>query len=264
MSCITLLSDFGLQDASVASAKGILMQHAPAAQFVDITHLVEPFHLQQAAYLLLASYRNFPKGTCHVQLFDIFSEKAPRLVLCQYEGHYFLAPDNGLLSLAFGAAVTDVWQCYELPASGVFRDWLIETGRVAAQLQTDAPADLGLSSCTLKNAPHHWLPKISEDEIECHVIHIDRYENVVINLRKEDFEEHLRGRSFCIQFMRNEELTQLSTHFYNVNEGMKLCRFNATGYLEIAINRGRAASLFGFKLFREKHLIYNSIKIFFK
>ncbi len=264
MSCITLLSDFGLQDASVASAKGILMQHAPDAQFVDITHLVEPFHLQQAAYLLLASFRNFPKGTCHVLLFDIFSEKSPRLVLCEYEDHYFLAPDNGVLSLAFGAEPYSVWQCFELITPGIFKDWLNETGRVAALLQTNKPSVLGFAACTLKNAPHHWLPKISEDEIECHVIHIDRYENVVINLRREDFEEHIKDRSFSIQFMRNEELSTLSTHFYNVAEGMKLCRFNATGYLEIAINRGKAASLFGFKLFREKHLIYNSIKIFFR
>ncbi len=264
MSCITLLSDFGLQDASVASAKGILMQHAPDASFVDITHLVEPFHLQQAAYLTRAAYRNFPIGTCHILLFDIFSEKSPRLVLAEHDGHYFLAPDNGLLSLAFGEEVINVWMCYELTATGVFRDWLSETGRVAAQLQTAAPIGLGFTQCMLKNAPHHWLPKITEHEIECHVIHIDRYENVVINLRRDDFEQHLNGRSFRIEFMRNEELTQLSTHFYNVSEGMKLCRFNATGYLEIAINRGRAASLFGFRLFREKHLIYNSIKIYFQ
>lgn len=264
MSCITLLSDFGLQDASVASAKGILMQHAPQAQFVDISHLVEPFHLQQAAYLIKASYRSFPTGTCHILLFDIFSEKSPRLVLVEHEGHFFLAPDNGLLSLAFGAAVSNVWQCFELTSQGIFSDWLAITGRVAGQLQVQSAAALNLSPCSLKNAPHHWLPKITDDEIECHVIHIDRYENVVINLRQEDFERHLRGRTFRIEFMRNEELTQLSTHFHNVSEGMKLCRFNATGYLEIAINRGRAAALFGFKLFREKHLIYNSIKIYFK
>jgi S-adenosylmethionine hydrolase len=264
MSCITLLSDFGLQDASVASAKGILMQHIPDAHFVDVSHLVEKFHLQQAAYILLASYRNFPKGTCHILLFDIFSEKSPRLVLCEYEGHYFLAPDNGVLSLAFGASVTSVWQCFELITPGIFKDWLNETGRIAALLQKKAPTDLGFATCTLTNAPNHWLPKITENEIECHVIHIDRYENVVINLRREDFDAHLKDRSFSINFARTEELTTLSTHFYNVPEGMKLCRFNSTGYLEIAINRGNAASLFGFKLFNEKHLIYNSIKIFFK
>lgn len=263
MGCITLLSDFGLQDASVAAAKGKLMQHVPDAAFVDISHLVEPFHLQQAAYLLLAAYRHFPKGTCHVLLFDIFSEKVPRLVLGEQNGHYFLAPDNGVLSLAFGEAIGQVWQCFELITPGVFGDWLNEVGKVAAQLQTHAPASLGLTPCSLKNIPHHWLPKFDEQVIECHVIHIDRYENVVVNITQEQFEMYRKGRPFRIEFMRDEELNHISTHFYNVNDGQKLCRFNATGFMEIAINRGKAASLFGFKLFREKHLIYNSIKIFF-
>ena len=83
MGCITLLSDFGLADASVASAKGILIQHKPLANIIDISHQVEPFHLQQAAYLLLAAYSNFPKGTCHVLLFDIFSDNTPTMLLCE-------------------------------------------------------------------------------------------------------------------------------------------------------------------------------------
>jgi len=166
--------------------------------------------------------------------------------------------------MAFGASIIKVWQCYELDGSGVFGDWLNEIGKVAAQLQTNTPQDLGLTVCTLKNAPHHWLPKVEEDIIECHVIHIDRYENVVVNLTQEQFESYRKGRGFRIQFMRDEELSQISTHFYNVHEGQKLCRFNSTGFLEIGINRGKAASLFGFKLFRENHFIYSSIKIFFQ
>ena len=239
------------------------MQHIPEASLVDITHLVEPFHLQQAAYLMMAAYRHFPKGTCHVLLMDIFSEKSPRLVLCEQDGHYFLAPDNGVLSLVFGNEIEQVWQCFELATPGVFSDWLNEIGKIAALLQTRKPDELSLKSCSLKIAPHNWQPRVEDDVIECHVIHIDRYENVVVNLTKEIFEKHQKGRPFRIEFMRDEELTTLSTHFYNVNDGMKLCRFNATGFLEIAINRGGAASLFGFRLSREKHLIYNTINVYF-
>ena len=263
MPCVTLLSDFGLQDASVAIAKGVLMQHVPEAQLVDISHLVETFNIQQAAYLLLSAYNNFPKGSCHVLLFDVFSEQQPRLMLCEYDGHYLLAPDNGVLSLAFGSRLQNVWRCHELDAPGVFSEWLQRVGRTIAQLQTHAPKDLQLTDCSLKIAPQHWLPKVDGNNVECHVVHIDRYENVVINLTREQFDTIGEGRPFRIQFMGDEELRQLSTHFYNVGEGQKLCRFNATGFLEICINRGKAASLFGFKLYRERHFIYNTIKIFF-
>jgi S-adenosylmethionine hydrolase len=263
MPCITLLSDFGLQDASVSIAKGILMQHVPDAQIVDISHLVETFNIQQAAYLLLSAFKNFPSGSCHVLLFDVFSERQPRLMLCEYDGHYLLAPDNGVLSLAFGSKLENVWCFHELSAPGIFSGWLHETGKAIAQLRTQAPQDLDLQPCSLKVAPQHWLPKVIDHSVECHVVHIDRYENVVINLTRDQFDSIGQGRQFRIQFMRDEEITQLSTHFYNVGEGQKLCRFNATGYLEICINRGKAASLFGFKLYRERHFIYNTIKIYF-
>ncbi len=260
---VTLLSDFGAQDASVAVAKGILMQHAPGVQLVDISHLVETFNIQQAAYLLLSAYPNFPQGTCHVLLFDVFSEARPRLMLSGYDGHYFLSPDNGVLSLAFGEKLQHVWQCQELNPGGTFNDWLQFIGRTVAQLQTGTPADLGFNSCSLKVAPQHWQPIVIGDTVECHVVHIDRYENVVINLTRQQFDEIGQGRPFRILFMRDGEISKLSTHFYNVKESELLCRFNATGFMEICINRGKAASLFGFRLYREKHFIYNTIKIYF-
>lgn len=262
---VTLLSDFGLQDASVAIAKGILLQHVPGVQLVDISHLVEPFNMQQAAYLLRSAFPYFPSGTCHVLLFDLMAEREPRLMLCAHEGQYLIAPDNGLLSLAFGEAVgSEVWRCQEIAAAGAFADWLQGIGRTLAQLQTHAAADLGLVPCTLSVAPHQWLPRIDGDSVECHVIHIDRYENVITNLTRTLFDEIGRGRPFRIEWLRGEEaITQLTTHFHEVSESRMLCRFNSTGFLEICINRGKAASLFGFRLFREKHFIYNSIRVFF-
>jgi len=263
MACITLLSDFGLQDASVAAAKGIIMQHVPTAPIVDISHLVEPYHLQQAAYLLSATYPNFSTGTCHILLFDIFSSKAPALVLCEMNGHYFLAPDNGLLPLAFNTVPDTVWRVLDLE-QGTLKDWLHAAGRIANELQSKKPGDLGLNKCELKNAPQHWRPLIETNMAECHVIHIDRFENVIVNMTKDEFEHVRSGRAFRIQFMRDEEITTISTHYNNVREGEELCRFNSTGYLEIAINRGKAASLFGLRLNNEKHVIYNTIKIFFE
>lgn len=264
MGCITLLSDFGLHDASVASSKGILMQYAPQLPVIDISHVIEPYHLQQAAYILAAAYQNFPKGTCHVILFDVFSEKEPRLLLCEENGHYFLAPDNGILALTFNIIPKGVWNIFEMTASNTFKDWLHKAGETVRKLQVKKASELRLPPCDLKKAPLHWRPKVEGNTVECHVIHIDRFENVVINITLEQFEEVGKGRPFSIHFMRNETINELSNHYTQVREGEKLCRFNAAGYLEIAINRGKAASLFGLQLYREKHVMYNTIKIFFE
>ena len=264
MGCITLLTDFGLHDASVASAKGILMQHAPQCPIIDISHTSEPFHLQQAAYLLMAAHPSFARGTCHVAFFDVMSEENPHLILCQKNGQYFLAPDNGLLALAFPGGLENVWQCYELKEPHTFKDWIHTVGSIVAQLQTKTPAQLKLPRSVLKNAPQQWQLKVDVNTVECHVIYIDRFENVVINITREQFNEIGNGRPFRIQFMRDEEITELTPYYATVKESEKLCRFNSAGFLEIAINRGKAASLFGFRLHKEHHMIYHTIKIFFE
>ncbi len=262
MGCITLLSDLGLHDASVASAKGILLQYVPGAPIVDISHYVEPYHLQQAAYLLAASYAHFPKGSCHIVLCDIFANRAPML-LCAKDGHYFIAPDNGVPALAFGRGIEQVWKCMDLAADTGLKEWVSMAAEIAGRLQNNAPEALGLETVTPAHAPSNLRPRIEGNTVECHVIHIDRFENVVLNLTREDFERIGRNRPFSIEFARNEVINELSKSYNDVREGEKLCRFNNAGYLEISINRGNAARLLGLKLAREKHLIYNTVKISF-
>jgi len=263
MGCITLLSDLGLQDASVASIKGILMQVCPQETIIDISHNVFPFHLHQGAYLLSAAYANFPKGTCHLVLCDIFSDSRPKLVLGEKEGHYFLAPANGVLSLAFTNTLTNAWQCNDLRDNGSLKDWIRESATVINQIREN-DGQLNLEPHELKNASANWRPKIEGNTVECHVIHIDTFGNVVLNITAEMFARIGRNRPFIIQLMRDEKIDHLSRRYFDVKEGEKLCRFNSAGYLEISINRGNAADLLGLRLYRDKHLIYNTIKISFE
>jgi S-adenosylmethionine hydrolase len=264
MACLTLLSDLGLQDASVAAAKGILSQYLPDVAIIDIAHEVEPFHLQQAAYLLSAAYPYFPEKTCHIVICDIFSGSPPEMLLCEKDNYYFLAPDNGILSLTLGTNLDSVWKCFEIKANHTLKDWLHEAGKVSKMLQSASANQLGLQPHDLKNAPRHLQPKLDGNVVECHVIHIDRFENVVINITKKQFDAIGRNRPFTIQLIREDTITELSRNYNDVKEGEKLCRFNTAGYLEISINKGKAASLLGLKLYREQHLIYNTIKISFQ
>jgi hypothetical protein len=264
MQCITLLSDFGLQDAAVASVKGILLKHLPQVPLVDITHNVEPFHLQQGAYLMKASYPNFPVGTIHLQLIDVFYQKHPKMVLVYHNGHYFIGPDNGLFSMAFGNDRTEVWKGLELLAGATFADWLENAAKLIVRLQESPASNLGLEPCTLQNSIKNFSALVEADYIECQIIHIDRYENVIINLSRKQFDEVGRGRDFRIVFTRDEDINKISRHYTDVGHGQKLCRFNSAGYLEIAINRGKAAGLFGLRMGPNNNSIYHTVKIYFK
>jgi S-adenosylmethionine hydrolase len=260
MACITLLSDFGLQDASVAIAKGTLVQQAPGVTIMDISHEVKPFYAPQAAYLLSAAYKNFPPGTCHIILFDLFSEKPSRIILSEHNSQYFLSPDNGLLPIALGAGNISSWLYFEMNASQTFIDWLKAAGQAANLLQERNPAGLGLPDYKLKSSAQKTPQLSGQGFVACEVMHIDQYENVVVNITRHQFEELAKGRSFSIRFMEVEEINTMSSNYTDVREGFKLCRFNSNGYLEICINRGKAASLFGLR----QGSRHNGIKIFFE
>lgn len=264
MNGITLLSDFGLLDATLANVKGTLMQFLPNTTIVDISHQVEPFHRHQAAYLLASCYKSFSPSTCHIVLFDLFYQSNADVLLGEVDGQYIITPDNGLLSLAFGPKLHKVWHCGKVNSAKGLKGWLHHVGALLQQLLENTPETLALEETTLKQAPSNWSPLIKEESIECHIIHIDRFENVIINITKAEFEAARKKRKFTISFMNNMEINSISVHYSDVKEGDKLCRFNATGFLEIAINRGKAASLLGFQLRQEKHLIYNTINIKFE
>ena len=259
MGYIALLSDLGLQDASVAIARGILMQYPHGLDMADVTHDVTPFNTRQAAYLLGSAYRNFPTGTYHVLLFDIFFEKNPSLLLSEHDGHFFLYSDNGTIPIAIAQEPANTWQCTKLKSGETFIDWLHAIGKTITGLQTNKIDRAELPAYLLKTeAP----PAINADAeiIECEVIHIDQYENVVTSITRKQFDKVGRGRQFRLQFMRVEEINEVSTNYNDARTGYKLCRFNSNDYLEICINRGKAASLFGLRLGGRN----NEIKLIFE
>lgn len=260
---LTLLSDFGLQDAYVGIAKGILLQYLPGCSFLDISHNVEPHNMQQAAYLLHASTRQFPFGSMHIVLMDALSGPRPRLLLIEQDGQRILSPDNGVLPLAFGERNDPMWLCFELEPGARFSDWLHSLGKTLQLLVHQAASELQFPVCQPNVVLRPLRPVEQDNELECHVLHIDRYENVVLDLTRSQFESFSAGRPFRIQFTRSIELSEIVQSYHQVPISEKLCRFNDAGYLEICVNRGNAASLFGLKMHNEKAVFYNPIKIIF-
>jgi S-adenosylmethionine hydrolase len=121
---------------------------------------------------------------------------------------------------------------------------------------------------------NHLRPMLGNNWIEGQIIFIDNFENVIVNISHEQFEEQRKGRSFRIVFKRDETIDRISESYADVSEGEKLALFNSAGYLEIAINKGNAAGLFGLKGFSEKtkqasnlqlsQLSYQTVRVFFE
>jgi S-adenosylmethionine hydrolase len=118
-------------------------------------------------------------------------------------------------------------------------------------------------------------PLLGENWIEGQIIFIDNFENVVVNITQEQFEQQRKGRRFKIVFMRDEVVERISGSYADVPQGEKLVLFNSAGYMEIAINKGNAAGLFGLKGYSESsnaqvntmiqsRLFYQTVRVFFE
>jgi S-adenosylmethionine hydrolase len=141
-------------------------------------------------------------------------------------------------------------------------------GKVINQLVNgESIKNIGVSDAKYMEK-RHLRPVLENNSIEGQIIFIDSFENVIVNITREQFEEQRKGRSFRIVFKRDEVIDRISESYADVAEGEKLALFNSAGYLEIAINKGNAAGLFGLKGFSEKlrqgQLSYQTIRVYFE
>lgn len=241
---ISLTTDFGLQDYYAGALKGALLRACPQAQLVDVSHSVRPFDIVQAALVVQNAFAQFPPGSLH--LIGVNCAYAPdsRFIVAFAQEHYFAAPDNGLLTLMF----EQLAETRALLPSAAGTLAAIEVfARAAEHLGAGRPiAALGVPAGPLTERIG-LRPVTTRSRIRGTVIYVDHFENVQVNIRRETFERVGQGRPFSLLFKRHDPITTLSQHYTDVPVGEPLCLFNSAGFLEIAVNMGRAATLLGLK-----------------
>src|ERR1700680_2553567 len=95
---VTLLTDFGLDDAYVGAMKGAILAGDPDASIVALSHGVRPFAVLQGAFLLDSAWRSFPMGTVHVAVVDPGVGTDRKAIAFKAADHLFVGPDNGLFT----------------------------------------------------------------------------------------------------------------------------------------------------------------------
>ena len=105
---ITLTTDFGTTDHFAGTMKGVILGIAPTAQIVDISHEVQAFEVTDGAFTIAQAYPYFPKKTIHVVVVDPGVGSTRRPLLAEMAGQYFIAPDNGVLSMVLDASAHKV------------------------------------------------------------------------------------------------------------------------------------------------------------
>ena len=260
---ITLLSDFGLSDSYVGAMKGVISSICPWASIVDITHEAPPQDVLQGAFLLSTAWQFFPSGTVHVAVVDpgVGTERKPLLV--QSRDHFFLAPDNGILSLvlpgeddgaapfqAYQAAVPQGVEAFALTNSAYWLHPVSNTfhGRdifapVAANLLLGAvPADMGER---VEEMVRLAVPKPLRQDgcLTGYVLHLDRFGNIVTNIVMQDIAEMSSGIEIEVG---KRKISRFSNTYGDTNELTAL--IGGQGYLEVALPNGNAALELGVRV----------------
>ncbi len=247
MAIITLTSDWGIKDFYLAAVKGALLSRMPDAIVVDISHLIPPFDIGQASFILRNTWKTFPKGTIHIVGINTEAGLLTPHIALAIDGHYFIGADNGVFSLVFDRE-PDALVELEIPQDGSTYTFSTRDVFVKAAVHLargKSMDDLGEPRQGL-NAKEHFRPIINDQGISGKIIYIDRYENVFTNITQELFNKVVANRKFTIELgYTRYKITRISDAYGDVPEGEILALFSSTGLLQIAINKGNAAGLLG-------------------
>jgi len=263
MSIITLTTDYGLKDHFVGALKGKILSEYSEAIIIDISHHIDAFNTVEASYIIGAAYSSFPKGTVHLIGVDMELNKENQHIVMQWNDHYFIAADNGILSMLTQKIVPQKIVTINihdrLPSGATDLDVFV---KVACHIAKGGLLNvIGKEIKTIKQVTELQAVTATDgSSIKGYVIYIDHFGNAVTNISKKQFLEVAKGRPYEVVIRTKNIKTILpnysaiaSSDKYPLKnyEGEKLAIFNEAGYLEIAIFKsnpskfGSANSLLG-------------------
>ncbi len=263
MSIITLTTDYGLKDHFVGALKGKILSEYSEAIIIDISHHIDAFNTVEASYIIGAAYSSFPKGTVHLIGVDMEFNKENQHIVMQWNDHYFIAADNGILSMLTQKIVPQKIVTINihdrLPSGATDLDVFV---KVACHIAKGGLLNvIGKEIKTIKQVTELQAVTATDgSSIKGYVIYIDHFGNAVTNISKKQFLEVAKGRPYEVVIRTKNIKTILpnysaiaSSDKYPLKnyEGEKLAIFNEAGYLEIAIFKsnpskfGSANSLLG-------------------
>ncbi|MFN3533032.1 MAG: S-adenosyl-l-methionine hydroxide adenosyltransferase family protein [Candidatus Brocadia sp.] len=275
---ITLLTDFGNQDAYVGIMKGVIAGIAPFANIIDISHNIPPQDILSGAYLLATSYKYFPKGTIHVAVIDPGVGSQRDIICVDTRNYLFLVPNNGLLSLIVSEEKTKniirvTNSKYFLPSpSNTFHGRDI-FAPVAAHLSLGIKLQqLGVRIDQLDQLDIPQPDYNKKGQLEGQIIYIDRFGNLITNIKRERLEQyflnliipHTPPKSsfkkggiyhgeekewlFLYKTIKTtvgrKKIMGLSKTYTDVKPGEPLVLFGSAGFLEVSVNQGNARKYF--------------------
>jgi S-adenosylmethionine hydrolase len=241
MGIITIATDFGSIDGYAAAMKGIIKTIAPEAELVDVTD--DLTGILKASFVLMRYYPYYPAGTVHLVIVDPTVGSERKALIGEVENHYFTGPDNGVFSGVIAGNPDSKWWFIDISslpsagASATFHGRDIFAPAAALLAVNRDPDSLGKRTrqpLTLE-IPE---PVDRQNVIEGEIIDIDNFGNLITNISL----DMLQGRKKIT--LADKEPVPFAKTFSDVPPQSPVAYIGSLGYLEIAVNLGRADSYF--------------------
>lgn len=249
---VTLTTDFGTNDHFVGALKGVILEIVPEAQIVDISHAVQPFDVLDGALMISQAYSYFPSSTVHLVVVDPGVGSARRPIIAVSDKYYFVAPDNGVLSLVYAQEermhVRHISSDHYFlqPVSNTFhaRDIFAPVAAYLAKQVDSHKFGDEIQDFTRFAAPK---PKVVDgNRMRAVILKVDRFGNLITNITPKDAPMLFGVDPAPFKLVvGNREITEIRTIYAEGAAGEVFGIMGSMGFLEIAASRGNAAQITG-------------------
>ena len=256
MAIITLTTDYGQKDHFAGATKGAIYSELPDVKIVDISHMVSPFNIPEAAYIIQNAYSSFPKGTIHIIGIDSELNEENKHIALLLDDHYFICANNGIMSMICSeiapSKIVEINIHDKIQTSFPVLDVFV---KVACHLARGGTLEvIGKPISDIKPIKN-IVPYVNDEKTQIigSVIYIDNYGNVVTNIKRSFFEIIQKGRTFEVS-ARNHKFKKIYHKYSDIvnfeipeekrhDEGRGLVVFNSGGFLEIAVYKSNSATV---------------------
>jgi len=243
MAIVTFTTDFGNDSHNLAALKGAILSKKPEYHFTGISNTINNYDIEHAAYVLANSFNFFPQDTIHLILVNLFYAKKLRFLILRKNGYYFIAPDNGVLSLLFKDL--DAEELYYVPYGNTTGDFYHILSGIISGIEPGTPLEEKFEPAVNVVKKISLQPVFSGDSVRATVMFIDKFGNAVTNIKKDFFEQAAGGRKFKLYYSPKNHIDTIHAKYSDVPFGEELCLFNSAGYLEIAVYMDSAEKILG-------------------
>lgn len=251
---IALLTDFGWSSWYIGVMKGVVCSINPSARIIDLCHNVSLHDVREGGFILGNSFRYFPEGTIFLCIVDPGVGGKRRNLIAETGSHYFVAPDNGILSSVFEKEpARSVYEFspgeYTLAPHGSTFHGRDLFAPIAAHLSLGIPpATMGTEVKSVLTVPA-VMPYLNKNrDVSGRAVYVDTFGNIITNISEEFLDSAFAGRwspeKLTIR-LAGRSISGIQRYYEQGESGGLMALINSWGYLEIAVNRGNAFQSLG-------------------